>query len=122
MTSPPFHLKTLGGLALHSPDGQTQFLPANGKRLALLAVLAADTNVWRVARSPPGAFLAESNSDRGPKCSPPAAGCIRLGGSWARIIIDAGAGDLRLNDAIVDSDIRPFPREAALRRHGGRRE
>jgi DNA-binding SARP family transcriptional activator len=106
MMSPRFNLRTFGGLFLTSTGGERSFLSGQRKRLALLAVLAADGNGGVSRDRLLALFWPESDADRARNSLAQMLYAIRreLGADC----VDAGAGDLRLNREVVESDIRRF--------------
>lgn len=97
MTSPQFVLRTFAGLSLTSAGVEKSFLSGQRKRLALLAVLAADGNGGVPRDRLLALFWAESDADRARNSLAQMVYAIRreLGADC----IDAGSGDLRLNRA-----------------------
>ncbi len=96
-------LRTLGGLSLAAPDGSTPGRVTQRKRLALLAILAANRN-GSVSRDKLIAYLwPESDEEQGRHALSQTLYALRRELGEESIV--AGIDDLRLNSTVVPSDV-----------------
>src|SRR5713101_4419494 len=108
----PFRLKTFGGLSLAGENGPSTGSIAQRRKLALLAVLAAGGERGVSRDRLLALFWPETDTEHARHALTQSLSALRreLGSEDAFL----GTADLRLNPAIIDSDVATF--EAALAR------
>jgi len=107
-----FRLRTFGGLSLASESGPVTGAAAQRRKLALLAVLATGGERGISRDHLLTLFWSESDSDHARHALTQSVSALRRDLHSEDIVL--GSGDLRLNSAIVESDVATF--EVALAR------
>jgi DNA-binding SARP family transcriptional activator len=106
VVSSRFLLQSFGGLALSATDGGEPVLVNQRKRLAFIAALAADANGGAARERLFALFWPESDGERARNALNQLVFAVRRDLGDDALLTDTGS--IRLNPAVVDSDLRAF--------------
>ncbi len=104
--SPRFLLQSFGGLALSASDSGGPVLVNQRKRLAFIAALAAEADGGAARERLFALFWPESDSERARNALNQLVFAVRRDLGDDALLTDTGS--IRLNSAVVDSDLRAF--------------